>query len=268
MTFSADNESSPKGQAIVDHIYSSLVAQREKSPRRNYLGASMWGEKCERKLSFIYTKAPVPDEKKIKGPTYAIFDMGHDGEKRASEYLRIAGFTLLTERPDGSQFGFEAAKDKDGHALLSGHIDGVFIEGPKKLGDIDLTYPLMWENKALGEKSWKDVVKNGLKKSKPIYHVQIQTYCAYMDVPNGGIFTAINRNTGEIYAEVVQYDPIVAQEASDKALRIISAGDPFELSRHTNDPSHFECGWCAYKEICWNQNAQTPTVNTIPSWIK
>lgn len=270
-TFSPTAEIPADANPIVQMVHAGVIAEREKQKARNYLGASRWGEKCERRLGYEYNKFPVPDDKRIQGKTYAVFDMGHDGEKRVAEYLRLGGFTLLTERPDGSQFGFKAAPHPEtGDSRLAGHIDGVFTDGPTEYNGVSLglTYPLMWENKALGKKSWGDVVKKGVRKSKPVYYTQLQTYCAYMDVPNGGLFTALNRDTGELYVEFVPFDPITAQEASDKALRVISASDPRELPRHTNDQSNFECSWCPFFDLCWKTPTITANINTIPSWIK
>ena len=39
---------------------------------------------------------------------------------------------------------------------FKGHIDGCFVSGP-----VAMDYPALWENKALGASSWKDVVKRG-----------------------------------------------------------------------------------------------------------
>src|SRR3546814_2856224 len=52
------------------------------------------------------------------------FDIGHDSETRMAEYMRLAGFTMLTERPDGQQFGFGIAPHPEtGRSRVAGHID-------------------------------------------------------------------------------------------------------------------------------------------------
>ena len=109
--------------------------------------------------------------------------------------------TCRTERADGRQFGFSAL---DGR--FKGHIDGCLVAGP-----VPLAYPALWENKALGAASWKDVVKRGLTLSKPVYAAQIALYQAYLELPNPALFTALNRDTMELYSELVPFDPSLAQ---------------------------------------------------------
>ena len=55
--------------------------------------------------------------------------------------------------------------------------------------------------------SWKDVVKRGLTLSKPVYAAQIALYQAYLELPNPALFTALNRDTMELYSELVPFDP-------------------------------------------------------------
>ena len=234
-----------------------MVEARGKQPKRSYLGASRWGEKCERRLGYEWHKAVEDEGAGFDAATYRIFDMGHDGESRLIEYLRLAGFTLHTEKPDGSQYGFYVCDGK-----LGGHIDGVVTAGPG-----GLNYPLLWENKALNDRSWKDTVNKGVKESKPTYYAQMQIYCAYLDIPNGGLFTAINRNTGEIHYEHVPFDARAAQEASDKALRVISSANADELPRCTNDPSNFICKWCPFKGTCWGKQTAKPAAPS-PFWLQ
>ena len=164
-----------------------------------------------------------------------------------AEYLRRAGFVLQTEKDNGKQIGFAVARNEEGVARLSGHIDGVFTAWP-----LELPYPLLWENKALGDKSWKSTVSKGVKESKPVYYAQMQVYMAYLDLPNGGLFTAINRDSGEIYTEFVKFVPMDAQAASDKAVRVISAQSPEELAKCSDDPDSFLCKWCDYNTTCQN----------------
>ncbi|MDO8607285.1 MAG: hypothetical protein Q7R40_12175 [Phaeospirillum sp.] len=98
-----------------------------------------------------------------------------------------AGFDLRTERRDGRQFGFSVLNGR-----FKGHIDGCLVGGP-----VAMDYPALWENKALGVSSWKDVVKRGVVLSKPVYAAQLALYQAYMDLPAPALFTALNRDTWE-----------------------------------------------------------------------
>ena len=134
-------------------------------------------------------------------------------------WLRAAGFDLRTERSDGRQFGFSAL---DGR--FKGHIDGCLLGGA-----VAMQFPALWETKALGAASWKEVVKKGVVLAKPIYAAQIALYQAYLDLPNPALFTALNRDTWELHAELVPFDAALAQSMSDKAVQVVQASEAQEL---------------------------------------
>jgi hypothetical protein len=74
------------------------------------------------------------------------------------------------------------------------------------------------------------------------------------------LFTAINKDTAEIYHELVPFDAALAQQASDRGVNILRATDAGEtrhecLPRISNDPGHFECRFCDWKNHCWAKDA-------------
>lgn len=241
-------------QAVVD---AAMEAKQQAEPPRDYLGGSRLGHHCLRALAYEFTKTPKDEGKHFKGKTLRIFDMGHDGEERMASYLRLSGFQLVTHRPDGKQLGFYVAKIRDPdtgeeRSRISGHLDGVIVGAPPSLAEL-IKAPALWENKMLGAKSWKEMARDGVERSKPVYFVQMQTYMAYMDLgDNPGLFTATNRDTGEIHAELVPYNPAVAQEASDKGIKVVLAADPRELPRCTTDPQDYRCTYCDFAARCWD----------------
>jgi hypothetical protein len=159
------------------------------------------------------------------------------------KWLRAAGFDLRTRKPNGEQFGFSAA---DGR--LQGHVDGVIVDGPE-----GFAYPALWENKCLGNKSWRDLEKKQLAVAKPVYAAQVALYQAYLELyAHPALFTALNADTMEIYTEFVPFDASLAQRMSDRAVKIIAASEAEELlPRSFNDPTHFECRMCAWQDRCW-----------------
>ena len=161
-------------------------------------------------------------------------------------WLRDAGFDLRTRRVDGEQFGFSVA---DGR--LQGHIDGVIVDGPE-----GFAYPALWENKCLGMKSWRELEKNRLAVAKPVYAAQVAIYQAYLELhEHPALFTAVNADTMEIYAELVPFDAGLAQCMSDRAVKVIQATEAGELlPRSFAESTHFECKFCAWAERCWNAN--------------
>ena len=110
----------------------------------------------------------------------------------------------------------------------------------------------------MNDKSWRDTVKHGVTQSKPVYAAQIAIYQAYMDgvIPgiseNPALFTAINKDTQEIWFELVPFDGGLAQRMSDRGVRIITATESGEvLPRHATTPTHLECKQCSWQDRCW-----------------
>lgn len=219
-----------------------LVGQASQQPRREYIGGSRLGEACLRKLQYEFFGTPT-DTGGFDGKTLRIFHRGHQGEDWMAAWLRGSGFDLRTAGQDGQQFGFSVAGGR-----IAGHIDGALVNGPESFGP----YPRLWENKVLGAKGWNKLGKDGLKAAYPVYYAQVQIYQAYMDLAdNPALFTALNADTMEIYAEAVPFDPAAAQAISDKGASIIRACDAGELlPRLSDDPSWFECKFCSYHQRC------------------
>jgi hypothetical protein len=131
---------------------------------------------------------------------------------------------------------------------VQGHADGVVVAAPN-----GMAIPALWECKSANAKNWRDIVKRGVRVAKPIYAAQIALYQAYLGLTEApALFTAINKDTCELWHELVPFDGALAQASSDKAVQILRACDAGELlPRHTADPEHFECRFCAWKERCW-----------------
>lgn len=259
--FSAEKPKPPGLSERLSSLLDDACVKKNKSQApRKYLGASRWGHHCERALGYEYHQLPKDEGSDFKGKTIRIFDMGHDGEERMAQYLKAAGFLLVTHNPEGKQFGFEAAGGR-----LKGHLDGIIHGGPDLEG---IKWPALWENKALGSKSFKDVVAKGIKESKYVYWAQAQTYMAHLNL-EFCLFTCLNRDTGEVYAEIIRLDTYAAQQLIDKAVRIISSQTPEELTKFSQDPANFGCKFCDYAQRCHKSPKPTTDTNdNIPSWLK
>ncbi len=232
-------------------IDKALTIENEQQIPRDYLGASRFGVSCNRALQFEYTNTPKDEGQNFSGKILRIFQAGHVFEELAIKWLRDSGFELVTNKPNGDQFGFSVVGGK-----IKGHIDGVITSAPNEL---NLKFPMLWECKSLNNKSWNDTVKKGLVISKPIYAAQIAIYQAYMEssIPdiskNPALFTAINKDTAEIHFELIPFDKSLAQSLSDKAVKILKATEAGELlPRLSSDPSYFECRFCPWSERCFN----------------
>lgn len=238
-----------KLNALID---AALVAEQKAKPERDYMGASRLGISCQRALQYEFTHTPKDED--FSGQTLRIFAAGHLFEDMAISWLRAAGLQLFTRKQNGEAFGFSVAGGR-----IRGHVDGIINGAPETLG---LSFPMLWECKSMNAKSWKDTVKHGVAKSKPVYAAQVATYQAYMEGSvagisrNAALFTAINKETAEIHHELVPFDAATAQTASDRAVMILRATETGEMMpRITADPEYFECRFCSYRLRCWEGDA-------------
>lgn len=249
--------------AIGAAIDKALIDRHRAQPPRHYVSTSGLGRECLRQIQYDYLDVPKDHGRGFEPATLRIFEAGHRGEDVVAAWLRAAGFDLRTERVDGRQFGFSAL---DGR--FKGHIDGCLVSGPAPM-----TYPALWENKALGAASWKDVVKRGVVLARPVYAAQLALYQAYLDLPNPALFTALNRDTWELHAELVPFDPDLAQRMSDRAVTVVQASEAEELlPRVAGEPSSAHCsggrtgdGWhsaCAWQDRCWRRS-HTPMPTAV-----
>ena len=160
--------------------------------------------------------------------------------------MRQAGFDLRDRNAEGTQFGFTSAGGK-----LRGHADGVIVAGP----DIGIRWPALWESKALGQKSWTDLVKHGLRQSKPIYFAQVQLYMAYFEL-EVALLTAVNRDSLALHHEAVPFDAAEAQRLSDRAVDVLRAAEARELPpRIAAQADFYLCRVCPYAARCWERHS-------------
>ena len=154
--------------AVNAAIDAALVVRNRSQVARQYVSTSGIGRECLRQIQYDYLAVPKDEGRDFEPKTLRIFEAGHRGEDVVAAWLRAAGFDLRTERRDGRQFGFSALNGR-----FKGHIDGCLVGGP-----VAMAYPALWENKALGVSSWKDVMKRGVVLSKPVYAAQLALYQA------------------------------------------------------------------------------------------
>jgi hypothetical protein len=225
----------PINVAINDSIERAAATTAELP--RPYLGASIVGHECLRRVQYDWWCRPV-----LAARTREIFDRGHYFEERARQRLIAAGFRFAP--PEA--LAFTAAG-----GALRGHADGIIIHGPDLLGAY-LIYPLAWEHKALNAKGWREVERDGLEKKYPQYLAQLSLYQAYLDVTNPALFTVTNADTCEQLHFLVPFNAERAQLWSDRAVAIIEATRAGELlPRGYDDPNEWRCRMCPHKERCW-----------------
>lgn len=231
--------------ALNAHINHFLRTSNDSQGRRTYVGASAIGGECVRSLQFEY--AGAKKEKEFPDLTLRKFQLGHHNEELARYWFIDAGFNLVQKsQKTGQPFRFS---ELDGR--FAGTPDGVFIDGPKIVG---VGYPCLWECKSVGSKTFKQIEKDGLKKSRFTYYAQVQIYMAYLSLTDHPtIFTVTNLDTGEQLHLLIPFDGEVAQAMSDRAVNIIKATEAGDLlPRAFNDRSHYQCkSFCSFSERCW-----------------
>jgi hypothetical protein len=228
-------------QEINDLLDAKLIEKHRSQEKRDYLGASMLGDECIRKIQLQYMKHDVD----VSAQNLRTFAIGHCLEDLIAEWMILAGFDLKTRNENGEQFGFSVANGK-----IAGHCDGIIVSGPDFC-----RCPCLWECKTLNSKSWSDTAKRGVLVSKPIYFSQVQLYMAYLDLEaNPCVFTALNKDTSELYHELIAFDAECAQRYSDRAVQIIKATENNELLPCvSNDSSFYRCKMCGFRNQCFKK---------------
>jgi hypothetical protein len=196
-------------------------------------------------------------EQEFSAQTLRTFDIGNCLEGLIADWMISAGFDLKTRNENGEQFGFSIAGGK-----VKGHVDGIIFDFPPELklqkenaSAANLSRPgsaRLWECKTMNDKSWNDTKKRGVLVSKPIYYAQIQLYMAYLNLDeNPCIFSALNKDTSQLYHEIIPFDAEAAQRYSDRAVNIIKATENNELlPKISNDPSFYKCKICSLRSEC------------------
>jgi len=231
-------------EQISDALDESIVQENKKRSKRTYLGGSSLGESCSRKIQYRYMGQEADKGRDFSANTLRIFQFGHQIEDDVAQWLKNAKFDLRTEDKKGEQFGFSIA---DGE--IKGHIDGVICGGP-----VDMGYPCLWENKSANDKKFREFMMKGVARTNPVYAAQIALYQSYMNLTEHPcLFTVLNKNTSQIYYELVPFDKVLAQEISDKAVNILEATRANEiLPRLAFSRDFFDCKWCEFQDRCWS----------------
>jgi len=205
---------------------------------RQHLGASLIGKSCRRALWYDFHGCTRPS---FPGRVLRLFQRGQDEELTFAGDLRAIGCELHTVEPEtGDQYRVTA---HGGH--FGGSLDGALHNLPEA--------PSAWhvvEMKTHNDKSFKQLCKDGVEKSKPQHYAQMQVYM-HLTGMHRALYLAVNKNDDSIYSERVHYSKDDSEELLDKAGKIIFAPEPLE--RISEKPDWYECKWCEHHAICHQQ---------------
>ena len=202
---------------------------------RPHMGASTLGHPCDRWLWLSFRWAVLPQ---FPGRVLRLFRRGQMEETTIVRDLRDIGVDIRNTNENQARVNFGAH--------VSGSIDGV-IEGglPEAPNKRHVA-----EFKTHSKKSFDDMVKNGVKKSKPMHWVQMQVYMQGTNIDRA-FYLAVCKDDDRIYTERVHYK----KEAADKA---IARGKRLALEERlpppiSTDPSWYECKFCDAYQFCHKQ---------------
>lgn len=216
-------------RAAIDAAHES-----QQEPPRPHLGASMIGHACERWVWLSFRWAVT---EKFRGRILRLFRRGQREEAMVHEDLRMAGCNVSTIDPETrKQYRFDA-----GH--FGGSCDGIITAG---LPEAKKT-PHILEIKTHSLKSFNDLEKHGVQKSKPQHWAQMQVYMTAFGLADA-LYYAVCKDDDRIYTERVKLDKDAAAALFEKAKRIATADRmPEPLS---TDPTWYECKFCAAHSFC------------------
>lgn len=223
----------------IDPIVSAIYEQYEKrgssEQSRTYLGASIVGKECNRALWYDFRWA---SRESFDGRMYRLFQSGFIEEPRLVADLRSIGAEVYDVNPaDGKQFGFQ---DHGGH--MRGHMDGCARGIPTGGGKWHVL-----EFKTHSAKSYADLTKHGVKKSKPQHYDQMTWYMGKTNMDRA-LYLAKNKDNDELYSERIEFDRVRFEQIQAKADYIIFSGEP--PPKLSQDPSYYLCKYCSHHSVC------------------
>ena len=217
-------------------INEALEKDQEKKHRK-HLGASVIGKKCARQIWYGFHWCEMEHH---GGKQLRLFKRGQDMENVFDIYLKSIGCdTWPLDPATGKQWRIS---DCNGH--FGGSSDGKVQGIPEMPAEI-----MTVEMKTHGDKSYKQLIKEGLCKSKPEHFDQAQIY-TYKLGHQWCLYIAINKNDDLLHLELIQVNPVYCKTLLLKAAKIIAAAEP--PPKIKDDVSFYLCheSFCKFRQIC------------------
>jgi len=248
---------------VLPHIGDAY--RSDEDPYRTHLGASIIGGQCERAVAYAWRwalKRPPRGRKGERtvdahGRMTRLWNRGHLEEGRFIALLLTGGIAVYQQGADGKQY---KVSDLGGH--FGGSCDGVVMGIP----DLPPGVPALGEFKTHSEKSFEELVEKGLRLAKPAHYAQMMVYMQRMGLVCG-FYLAVNKNTDELYAEIVQYDREVDDEMLARAKRIVF-GDKMPPRLRMASPGFYVCKYmCDFTDVCFSTVKPDRSCRTCQHWF-
>ena len=202
---------------------------------RTHLGASAIGHSCARHVwyHFRWAALETPEPRMVR-----LWARGDREEAVFVKLLEAAGVEVYTiDATTGKQF-----RISDFASHFGGSMDGVG-KGIKEIPDI---WALL-EFKTHNDKSFTKLKKEGVRKSKPVHYAQMNVYMGYKGLSHA-LYCAVNKDTDELYFEIVPFDLPVFEFYKMRAYNVIHS--PVPLEKISSTPAWFECKFCEFSDVC------------------
>jgi hypothetical protein len=218
---------------VLPHI--GDIYRQGESRFRGHLGASVLGIECGRAIWYSFRWFSW---KAFGGRMLRLFNRGHMEEARFIACLLTIGMDIRQQDEHGRQFKISFA---GGHGGGSG--DGYALGCP----DLDVGVSCLLEFKTHNEKSFEGVKGEGVRVSKFEHFVQANTYMHKMGF-SCCLYGAVNKNTDEIYMELLMYDKELAEKMIDRGETIVFMKEP--PKKISESLGFFKCKFCDHFGVC------------------
>lgn len=202
---------------------------------RGHMGASLIGGECARSIWYNFRWATKSN---FDGRILRLFNRGHLEEARFIAMLLMIGCEVYQQDANGKQFRISHA---EGHFGGSG--DGVAIGLP----DLPPGTPALTEFKTHSEKSFVELKLKGVREAKFEHYVQMNVYMRKMALAVG-LYLAVNKNTDELYGEILFLDSEIADQFLDRGNTLVWMRSP--PSKLNESPGFFKCRFCDHRPVC------------------
>ena len=212
---------------FIDNVETSL-----KENKRNYMGISYIGHKCDR---FLFLNFRWVVDEALSNQKKRLLARGGREEIEVVKLIQSTGAEVV-------DYG-ENQREVVYGSWVKGHIDGIItkglLESPNKEHILEI--------KTSNDKAFKELKDKGVKVAKPLHYAQMQCYMYLSDIDRAFYFV-VNKNDDEIYTQRLYLDENFALELLKRGERIATSNTmPAPLS---TNPTWFECKICPYHSLC------------------
>jgi hypothetical protein len=225
-------------EPVHEHTTATAIVRwydKQTDAPRPHLGASEIGKSCDRALWYSFRWATA---KTFPGRIKRLFQRGHREEALFLEELRAIGVEVHEVDPD--------TKQQHRFSAHGGHFGGSCDAIARGLPEAPKTWAIL-EFKTHNAKSFAELTKQGVEKSKPEHFAQMQIYMGLAELDRA-LYLAVNKDTDELHSEWIHADAKRFEALMLRADKVISATEPLERVR--DDPTWYECKWCDHFSAC------------------